>query len=64
VKDEYDDGGTAICVAINDLDGEPLAALNFACLSSRFEGKRAMLLRELFRAKAELTALLKKIAVQ
>lgn len=61
VKDEYDDGGTAIAVPIHEANGQTLGALNFACLSSRFENKREMLLRELLQAKVELTNMLATI---
>ncbi|MGA7509967.1 MAG: IclR family transcriptional regulator [Erwinia billingiae] len=55
--DEVDVGGTGVCTAICDSNGEPIAALNVSSVSARFSDKKSAIIRTVLEQGQRLTAL-------
>lgn len=54
--EEHELGGTGVSVAINDTQGVPVAAMNVASISARFESKREQIVEVLMEEGAALQA--------
>jgi len=54
--EEYDLGGTGVAAAILDTTGTPIAALNVATVSARFDGKKAQIIASITDAARQLSS--------